>query len=383
VRISDHPVPIRGEIRSLTGLRGVAALYVVLYHYFGVSTAPGYSAFNTIRSHGYLAVDLFFVLSGVVISLNYAPKFYDRVSVRDYLHFLANRMARVYPLYAVVTLGCLAIGFEVSDRPITNVDVLLNLLMVQAWGPSISIAGPSWSISTEFAAYLIFPIIVLLVLRGRRLVGAVASAAAVVGLLVLGSLPEVQLHMPGAVFSDRHGPLDIYADGTVYPLVRCLAGFTLGVFACRMLRWTRIAALVRKRWTGDAVALATIALLAIPGSDIAVVLACMLLIVTLAAERSITARVLGWRPVHWLGLISYSLYLFHSPMHQKWLPIVSAPFTAAHVPHGGGIALALTIASVIALSAASYYAIERPARLWLRRFSGSRRLPLEVAPTLP
>jgi peptidoglycan/LPS O-acetylase OafA/YrhL len=328
-------------------------------------------------------VDLFFVLSGFVISLNYAPIFYDRTSVREYMRFLANRIARVYPLYALVTLGCLAIGFDTSDRPTTDLDVLLNLSMVQGWGTSISIAGPSWSISTEFAAYLVFPIIVLLVLRGRRAVAAMASAAAVVCLLALGGLPEVQLHMSDALFSDRHGPLDIYADGTVYPLVRCLAGFMLGVFACRMLRWTRIESLVRRTWTGDIVALATIVLLTIPGTDILVVLAIMLLIVTLTAQSSITARVLGWPPVHWLGLISYSLYLLHSPVHQKLLPIVSAPFTAAHVPHGGGIALVLTILSVIALSAVSYYAIERPARLWLRRFNGSGRLPLETAPTLP
>ena len=353
----------------------------MLYHYFGVGIAPGYSPFKTIRSHGYLAVDLFFVLSGFVISLNYAPIFYDSVSARDYVRFLANRMARVYPLYAFVTLGCLAIGFETSDQPITSLDVLLNLLMVQGWGTSISIAGPSWSISTEFAAYLIFPILVLLILRGRRVVGVVATATALVCLLVLGGLPEVQLHLANAVFSDRHGPLDIYGDGTVYPLVRCLAGFTIGVFACRMLRWARIASVVRNRWTGDILALATIVLLAVPGTDIAVVLATMLLIVTLAAERSITARVLGWRPVHWLGLISYSLYLLHSPMQQKWLPIVAEPFT--HVPHGGGIALVLTILSVIAVSAVSYYAIERPARLWLRKIGGSRRLPLEAAPTLP
>ena len=91
----------RREIRSLTGLRGIAALYVVLFHYLdGLSyTTPR----NVFLAHGYLAVDLFFVLSGFVMTLTYSGMFQAGSSFALFRIFLGRRIARVYPLYFVCT----------------------------------------------------------------------------------------------------------------------------------------------------------------------------------------------------------------------------------------------------------------------------------------
>src|ERR1700712_169365 len=90
------------ELRSLTGLRGVAAVLVVLDHYWQ-GVAPTNPA-KTLLAHGYLAVDLFFVLSGFVMTFNYASLFQEGYSFAAFRLFLSRRIARVYPLYLVCTL---------------------------------------------------------------------------------------------------------------------------------------------------------------------------------------------------------------------------------------------------------------------------------------
>src|SRR3979490_2903480 len=88
-----------GEIRSLTGLRGIAALWVVALH-LEFTRAP-------FINNGYLGVDLFFVLSGYVMALNYG---WPRMRLGDYCRFLRKRLARTYPLYVFTAVAayCLA-----------------------------------------------------------------------------------------------------------------------------------------------------------------------------------------------------------------------------------------------------------------------------------
>jgi peptidoglycan/LPS O-acetylase OafA/YrhL len=142
------------EIRALTGLRGIAAIYVMIFHFVPLVSFSGLEM--TFIGHGYLAVDLFFVLSGFVMALNYGRMFEARWTARTYMTFLGRRIARVYPLYLVATVcGCGLVstgyleGFDTT--PIVKTFVF-NVLMVQSWGFAGSFDAPAWSISAEFAA---------------------------------------------------------------------------------------------------------------------------------------------------------------------------------------------------------------------------------------
>jgi peptidoglycan/LPS O-acetylase OafA/YrhL len=162
-------VQAKREIRSLTGLRGIAAVYVVIFHYFlGVGMS---NPLKTLLAHGYLGVDLFFVLSGFVMALNYGHLFETGFSFLAYRTFLGRRIARIYPLYVAGTL----VGFVLTQAALieplrsgsTSGNLVANLLMVQSWGVGQSYDPPAWSISTEWAAYLLFPLLVVpAVLRG-------------------------------------------------------------------------------------------------------------------------------------------------------------------------------------------------------------------------
>src|ERR1700727_341807 len=95
-----------GEIKALTGLRIVAAVWVVLFHFRPLlrDAAPGFlDALTPVINCGAQGVDLFFILSGFVLTWNYIDRMGESFSVRGTLHFLWLRLARVWPVY-VVTL---------------------------------------------------------------------------------------------------------------------------------------------------------------------------------------------------------------------------------------------------------------------------------------
>ena len=363
-----------GELRSLTGLRGVAACFVVIYHYFQNDAPTG--GISTIVRHGYLSVDLFFVLSGFVMALTYASQFKDRFSTRAYCGFLYKRFGRVYPLYLIVTLAGAGLIYRAGQAdaslPLTLFD---NLALIQAWGTADTIGGPTWSISTEFAAYLLFPALVAVTLNRRwrwAWLAAIVSVAVIVGIAHLSDAQINQIPYGDSHF--RNGPLDVYAALTPYPLLRCFAGFTIGLVAFRVAGSPACRGLARFGYWTDVVMVVALLALLIPSSDAAEVVIFAPLIIGLSQERSISSRILGSRVIHWLGLISYSIYLMHVLVDHLVRSQITSALTLAHVPHAYSFSALVLLPLVLGLSACTYYGIERPARDWARKL-GARRTP--------
>ncbi len=147
------------DIASLTGLRGIAALWVVLYHLTDRLRWPVFDA-------GWLGVDMFFTLSGFVLTHVYA----DRnmfTTWRSYVGFLMVRLARIYPLHIFALLVVAAVALLVpgywppgfAKYPLFGLHGLVEaLLLVQNW-PFIGLNNwhtPSWTLSNEWMAYLMF-----------------------------------------------------------------------------------------------------------------------------------------------------------------------------------------------------------------------------------
>ena len=358
------------EVRALTGLRGVAACYVVLYHYLIHVALP--APLRTLLVHGYLAVDLFFVLSGYVLALNYGSAFKDGTRLRTFNTFLVARLARVYPLYVTVTLCFTALYFFRPElKVVIQPAVLLsNLTMMQAWGLADSVGGLTWSISAEFAAYLAFPFLVGVVLsqsnRANLLIGAVCLCV----LLFLSAQPTPD---------GRHGPLDLYGGRSVLPLLRCFADFTMGLIAFRFSHL--IGASEPRNVTGLTGALIFVALFW-PGSDIVIVLLCSVWIPLVARHRAVVSRCLGSPPIHWLGMVSYSIYLDHRLVEY----IVYEPIEVvlkAHTDHADIVSFGITALCTLCVATASFYLVERPARTWIRSLSGVRPGSITAAPATP
>ena len=132
------------EIKSLTGLRGLAAIFVVVFHASGDFAGSGPA--ETFLRHGYNAVDVFFVLSGFVMALTYGQNADLRsISLQKYFSFLGKRLARVYPLYILATVATFII-FAVGLSHLSPVQhpafsLLANALLIQAWGGDFKHCG--------------------------------------------------------------------------------------------------------------------------------------------------------------------------------------------------------------------------------------------------
>lgn len=179
--------------------------------------------FQAVIAFGYLAVDLFFIMSGFVIALSYEQNF-QSLRPQNILRFLGYRLARIYPLHLVVMLlflvNPIVIVFLSSKGVVgERYDIgyyFESLLLIQNWGFS-DISGwnyPAWSISTEWAAYLLFPIMAWCSVRVLTNLWNIAAAILVAGAALI-------------ILSSGVGGLgnDIPRIG----LVRCLLEFSIGV----------------------------------------------------------------------------------------------------------------------------------------------------------
>ncbi|MEJ1978039.1 MAG: acyltransferase [Acetobacteraceae bacterium] len=367
------------EIKSLTGLRGIAAAYVVAFHFTG-NGEVGSGAVRTFMSHGYLAVDVFFVLSGFVMAINYGPKFSHGFQSENYLVFLVKRVGRVYPLFLATTLVCAALSVvdPGMEGGLTGWTLATNLLMIQAWGLSYSLNYPGWSISTEFSAYLLFPVLAMTLLGPRRAVAFMTSSLAVGLLIFVATRSAAELHEG----IGHTGPLNVWASDTLYPVLRCLAGFSLGMLAWRASNVPALQRLSRHPAAGLALLVVMATLIGMPDTDVLLVLLCVPLMIVLAAQQTPVARWLAWQPIHWLGVISYSLYLVHYPVRWSLAPVVQAALDALHVPFRGAVLSTLYVLLSLGVATIAYHAIEKPGRDLSRTFlRGRRQLAVAAVPT--
>lgn len=348
-----------GEIRALTGLRGIAALWVVMHHLCKVPgfTLPGAQDFML---RGYLAVDLFFVLSGFVISLAYGGWFRSALQPGAYAVFVIRRVARLWPLHAAVVLAVIAwqhLGGAGTPWPSL---VATNLLMVQGWGISGSINVPSWSISTEFAAYLLFPLLAALVLRPGR--APLPTAPLLIALVLAIGLLLAAVALAAERTIGRQGPLDIYDNWSLLPLMRCVGGFIIGMVAYRASRTAVIGALLSRPGAASAICAALLLVVAAGVPDLALYPLLPGVVLALAGGSGLAVRLLAAAPLRWLGTVSYALYLVHVPLIEAWAG-------AWAVAHPAATAV-LAVAALLAAAWLAHIAVEVPGRRLLLSAAG-------------
>ena len=349
----------RGEIVPLTSLRGVAAMAVVLQHFSATAQLHSAVRIPSLVPHGYVAVDLFFVLSGFIMSYTYLDSFQAR-RPGAFAAFLSKRIARIVPLNTAAVLLCVLVGEASLALLGHNIvfrsehllgDMAANIAMLQGFGIGLNLNGPSWSICVEAAAYLAFPAFILAVFSARREIWAATLLACLLALCGLA------VHQPR---------LGMSYDGPPLSLVRCFAEFGLGMLSYRLAAQTR----ARRLLGSDSAAFLLIigcGLAMLVRVDLAAVLLFPPLVVALALNAGAVARIMSARFLHFLGVISFSLYLIHNVFRDIDLAILRALHPALF---SGPAALCFALAgslAVIPFAWVSYVAVERPGRRWLRR----------------
>ena len=153
------------KINNLTGLRAYAATWVALYHFNGTLGTSIPTFIGPVIGNGAWGVDIFFVLSGFILSHIYSRNFRENnIKFSDFKIFIVKRFARIYPMHFftfLLTCAFLIIALKTNfqfskDHDFGLYTALLNIFMVQAWGleKTPSWNQVSWSISAEWFAYL-------------------------------------------------------------------------------------------------------------------------------------------------------------------------------------------------------------------------------------
>jgi peptidoglycan/LPS O-acetylase OafA/YrhL len=348
----------RMEIRPLTGFRGVAALLVATYHF--LLSMTGNPPF--ILNAGYLAVDAFFVLSGYVLAYNYASVFGGSNDRAAYGEFLFRRFARLYPAY-IVLMAFYAIKLALKPGGFdgfTGWDAICNILMLTGWGlHATPLVGLSWSVSAELFCYAAFPLILLLA-RPRPVPAFVSILCAALLILVLSR-----------VGNGIDGPLDIVSDVSFLPLLRAIAGFSLGVILCGVA--TRMPAL-REATINLFMLLSTAAIVVaamFDRSDLVTYAAVVCTVFWVAQNSALSNRLFGNRPIYRLGEVSYSFYLIHPFMISIFVRVIGKLQAIAGNPAGLAMTFVLYMAATILLSEISYRVLEMRGKTALMRFRQS------------
>jgi peptidoglycan/LPS O-acetylase OafA/YrhL len=225
--------------------------------------------------------------------------------------------------------------------------------MLQCLGAGASLLPVSWSLSTEWIAYLAFPLLATQALHRGAARACAVGMVCMASLLALCAIPDAWLHgfQPRSII---HAPLDHTDLYTPFPLVRCLAEFCLGLIAWSAATVARLAAAARHTSPRAGVMLLCVVVLCTPLADYLVVpLFAVLLVCRYCAPES---RFFAGPIVHWLGLVSYSLYLSHLLVWQ----LIHGEFDRVGMPP-----LLLLVPSV-ATAALCYYGIELPMRRLMR-----------------
>lgn len=374
------------RFNSLEGIRGLFCLVVVLAHFEAGFHGKAFINAETL----YYVVDIFFVFSGFLMSGLYWSSLRTGADFTDYM---IVRTARVYPLH--ITLLAIFIAFEclrmllpaawLDTAPFSGTNdigaIPYHLTLTQSLGmlPRNTWNFPSWSISTEYYAYIVFAALVMFFRRSRELV----ALALIIGCVVALGL------------GDSLGFKETYALG----FFRCLAGFMVGVLVYRIydvsrgLRTRKVLMSVMEL-LAFALFFAFMSISASPQMSLLVPLLIGFLVWVLSYDAGLISRLLAAPVLIYLGNISYSIYLNHVFVQDRmmnffklleikgfgvhFLPDSEELSQTASMMLGTSVWLAdvyalIMLLLVIAISRFTYRWVEIPGRDWAKDIIKRRR----------
>lgn len=342
----------------LDGLRGVAAVMVVIFHYFEAHTVENY-ALNPFH-HAYLAVDFFFLLSGFVMGYAYD----DRMKQMNNWTFFKIRLIRLHPLVVLAAVyGVLAAWINpYSGLHGASVMKVLGILLIaitvlptpdiRGGGETHSYNSPCWSLLQEYVANILFAVL------GKRL----NKRDLAILVLLFGVMLTATAVTVGHL-SDGWGYSTLWIAA-----VRMLFSFFAGILLFRMDK------LIRLPWAFSLCSLLLVVIFLSPYFkhnglyEAACAIVAFPLIVAIGAGGQIKGR--EAKICSFLGDISYPLYITHYPMvaiYWSWL-YKAQPTSAQFIP----VAIA-SFVLVLVIAYASLKLYDEPVRRWLKKRSLSRQ----------
>jgi len=368
------------NLPNLTPLRGFAAMAVVIFHFNEIGVQFVSQEQTMFLRKCYLMVDLFFIMSGFIMLHVYGESFSKSLNGKNFGAFIKARFARLYPLHLFTLLVAILL-FYVSTTPVDSVSVRVNdlmaiptnLLMLHSCGfhDIFTWNVPSWSISAEWWAYMVFPFLALLLSKNKR-----------VGLFVIGFL-AITLYFSIVYLLPRTNPfapeipylshdLDVTFD---FGYLRGIAGFMMGMLVYIGYQNKKISSLFSKDIVGLCCILVLLVLMHLGLNDLVYIPIFMLVVLCFSTNEGFIAKMCSYKSLQYLGDISYSIYMVHALIifyagdyFLQTLGITFKNNKVHQVPfYTGLLASILFLLIVIVISSITYYLIEKPCRRWLNK----------------
>lgn len=319
---------MKHRFSSLDGFRGVCALTVLLFHFLP-NTPVGFR-------HGYLSVDVFFVLSGFVLAFAFGDKLDAGMSLRT---FVSARVRRLGPVLLLGSLlgGAATLLVDGGFSTVLVVDTLRSVLLIPLTGPGITEAfplnGAFWSLFDEFWVNVAF--------------GAVAARlkpASLIACIVAAYIVLITISLQVGMVSFGTTPSSIY-----YSIFRAAPSFLMGVLIFKLWRSGSLSRLpsicpgvVFVFWFA-VVLIPPLPLVNILYDLVQVIFVAPILIALLARSEGVTPP---W--ALWLGRVSYPLYATHVAVHSLGMHLFSHDGQIAVVARMALIILSLALAGAVA-----------------------------------
>lgn len=300
---------MKNEIKSLTGLRGVVALWVTFFHFYFYKN----NFIDHIIGKGYVAVDIFFVLSAFLLTVSYSEKF-KNLDFKGIQTFYKKRVNRIYPVYFV---SVVFIALFLTD--VSAIRFLINAALVQCFfDPEYLLMSVYWSLSTEWICYLIFPFMLYFTIRYKIR----SEILIILSLLLRYILP----YLPGNLYiggdiSIHEGMSSKYLDipSGLNSLIRTVSSYLLGIGIVSFRSFT----MKKNNYFIYILVALFIGLLFIEKGLFLIPLLSAFIIKDLyTGGQNIVKSFLETKAVYTLGNISYSLYIIHYIVRKQYFIIV-------------------------------------------------------------
>ena len=300
---------MKHEIKALTGLRGIAAFYVMIYHYmkgyFISYYENGQNFFvgllKNIVIQGYLAVDLFFMLSAFVLCLRYNDTFQNKIQTQDYKNFMRKRFNRIYPVYFISIIAIIIIFREFKVY-----HFIIESLFLQAYTDVMfdNHNVSTWSLSIEWTIYLIFPFLIYIFRKMGIIIHILCVLLALIILYFIQYLPKPVIDLRHFVLKFRESNETLNVHLGILALMRGMIAYYFGYLVYNYHKYIQSKILF-------VLSIFSLALILIFDlNDVLFFIPAIIFFASLIKEN-LVSKILKYKPIHYLGEISYSLYLFH------------------------------------------------------------------------
>ncbi|MFN2510671.1 MAG: acyltransferase family protein [Pyrinomonadaceae bacterium] len=346
---------------SIDGLRGIAVLGVMAFH-----------TYTPFTQGGFIGVDVFFVLSGFLITSLLLQE-WDQSGAIRLKNFYARRVLRLFPaLFSLSFIWFLYISlFQPEHLRKTSKDILIVLLYSANWSRALGqeelgwkdSLGHTWSLSIEEQFYLVWPALLFLMLQLRL------QRRWILSLLVMGiaasALSRAALWASGSSVARLFNGLDSRADAL---LIGCAVGLLVTYNLLPGTRWFLLT--IKGLALGSALILAYLGFQAdgsagymyLGGFTLVAGATAIILIELLGSPSNLVLLVLESPLLVWIGRLSYGLYLWHLPLYRITVPVVTHPDWTWYERLGLRFVVTFAVASL------SFYLIERPCLKMKQRF---------------